>query len=136
MIPGGTIALLLATLAALPWAEADTVDVQGRGAVDLAPYACTDITRSSLIDRVCYDRSTRQAIIQVLTTYRQFCNVPQATYKALLDAPSMGRFYRARIERSADAARYDCFSRAFENSTNGTVGWARTTDLLFHRQAL
>lgn len=100
--------MLFAAFASLAWAEADTVDVQDRGAVNLAPYTCTDITRSSLIDRVCYDRSKRQAIIQVRTIYRQFCNLPQVTFDALLEAPSMGQFYRARIERSADADRYHC----------------------------
>lgn len=109
MIPGGTIAVLLAALAHLPWADADTVNVQNRGDVDLAPYTCTDITRSSVIDRVCYDAPKQQAILQVRSIYRQYCDVPLVTLEALLNAPSMGQFYRARIENpSADDNRYDC----------------------------
>jgi len=96
MIPGGTIALLLSLLAALPWAD-EVVEVEDRGAVSLASYACTEITRSSIIDRVCYDAVRRRAIIQVRSVYRQYCDLPQATLDALLNAPSMGQFYRHRI---------------------------------------
>ena len=109
MIPGGTIAVLLAALAHIPWADADTINVQERGAVDLAPYACTDITRSSIIDRVCYDAPKQQAILLVRSIYRQYCKVSPATLEALLNAPSMGQFYRANIEdSSAHEKHYDC----------------------------
>jgi len=36
-------------------AHAETVEVKYRGPVDLAPFACEAVTRSSFIERVCYD---------------------------------------------------------------------------------
>ena len=33
----------------------DSVGVKYRGPADLAPFGCTDITRSSFVRRVCYD---------------------------------------------------------------------------------
>ena len=49
------LAFILALLFSAPWQEAEIVDVKDRGAVDLKPFNCQDITRSSVISRVCYD---------------------------------------------------------------------------------
>jgi hypothetical protein len=38
-------------------AHAETVNVKYRGPVDLRPFQCQDVTRSSLVRRVCYDRA-------------------------------------------------------------------------------
>jgi hypothetical protein len=37
--------------------------VKYRGTVDLAPFACEDITRSSFIERVCYDSKNTYMLI-------------------------------------------------------------------------
>jgi hypothetical protein len=108
MIPGKAIVLLFAAFANATWADADTVDVTDRGPVDLTPFACTDITRSSLVNRVCYEEAKQVAVVEVRSTYRQFCNVPKATLDTLLDAPSMGQFYNTRIRGDASQGRYDC----------------------------
>jgi hypothetical protein len=50
-----TIILLLLLSASLALAE--TVDVKYRGPLDLAPFACTDVARSSFIRRVCFDKA-------------------------------------------------------------------------------
>ncbi|MDH2381951.1 MULTISPECIES: hypothetical protein [unclassified Bradyrhizobium] len=49
---------------------AETVDVKYRGAVDLKSFACTDITRSSFIQRACYDKaqSYNRAFLQQART--------------------------------------------------------------------
>lgn len=107
MIASKAIAVLVAMLANATWSDADTVEVTERGPVDLAHFACTDITRSSLLSRVCYHVDRRYAVIAVRSTYRQFCDVPQATVDALLNAPSMGQFYKAQIY-SAAGDRYTC----------------------------
>lgn len=39
------------------WADAESVDVKYRGSVDLKPFACQDITRSTVVNRLCYDAS-------------------------------------------------------------------------------
>jgi hypothetical protein len=48
---------LLATFAHVTWVESETVDVKYRGTVDLRTFECRDTPRSSLIQRVCYDKS-------------------------------------------------------------------------------
>ncbi|TFW54413.1 hypothetical protein CT676_40370 [Bradyrhizobium sp. MOS001] len=59
-----TFVLLLSS-----WAEAETVDVKYRGPVDLKPFTCQEITRSSVVNRLCYDASNQYVIVQLKTTY-------------------------------------------------------------------
>jgi hypothetical protein len=108
MIPEKLIVLLLAVLGNATWADADVVDVRNAGPVDLAPFVCTDITRSTMIDRACYNEAKRSAIIEVRSTYRQFCDMPKATFDALLDAPSMGQFYIKQIRGKEPGQPYVC----------------------------
>jgi hypothetical protein len=51
--------LITASLAGATWAAAEAIDVKYYGELDLAPFACTDISRSSFINRACYDKSKR-----------------------------------------------------------------------------
>ena len=74
----------------------ETIDV-GRGNLDLSDFECRDITRSSILQRVCYDRAQRHLIVAVKGAYAQYCDVPGATYDALMGAPSMGQFYGRMI---------------------------------------
>jgi hypothetical protein len=106
----GYLPLLLLRLAGAGWADAETVAVEAR-AVDLTPFACQDITRSSLINRVCYDAASRTMIVQVKTAYSQYCGVPETVRDGLLNAPSMGRYYNADIKGSG--ARYQCRPQDF-----------------------
>jgi hypothetical protein len=100
--------ILLVRLAGAPWASAETVDVEHRGAADLAPFACHDITRSSLVSRVCYEAANRVMIVQVNAVYLQYCEVPEAARDAFLNAPSMGQYYKANIKGSGPKAPYRC----------------------------
>src|SRR3954447_25599386 len=104
----GYLPLLLLRLAGAGWADAETVAIEGRGAVDLTPFVCQDITRSSLIDRVCYDGASRTMMVQVKTAYSQYCGVPEAARDGLLNAPSMGQYYNANIKEFGAQARYEC----------------------------
>ena len=45
-------------------AFAETIDVKYRGRLDLAPFACSDVTRGSFIARVCYDRANQYMIVR------------------------------------------------------------------------
>ena len=105
-------AFLLALLFTSPWEEAEIVEVKDRGPVDLAPFNCQDITRSSVISRVCYDSESRRMLVQRHATYHQYCDVPEDTRDALLNAPSMGQYFNATIEAAGrDGNRpYDCRS--------------------------
>lgn len=92
------LAFILALLFTVSWQEAETVDVENVGAVDLKSFSCQDITRSSVISRVCYDRESRRMLVQRHAVIRQYCGLPQHVVHALLNAPSMGRFFRTGIE--------------------------------------
>jgi hypothetical protein len=84
-------------------AFAETVVVKYRGAVDLKPFSCTDVTRSSFIKRVCYDRSNQYMLINLNGTYYHYCEIDNRTVASLLGAESMGRFYNANIK-----GQFDC----------------------------
>ena len=90
------LAFILAMLFANTWQEAEIVDVRDRGPVDLKPFACHDITRSSVISRVCYDGASRRMLVQRHAVYLQYCDLPAHMLDAFLNAPSMGR-YSARM---------------------------------------
>jgi KTSC domain len=92
------LAFILALILTANWQEAETVDVEDRGPVDLTAFDCHDITRSSIISRVCYDAEGRRLLVQRHATYRQYCYLPKDTLDAFLNAPSMGRFFNANIE--------------------------------------
>ena len=92
------LAFILALIFTANWQDAETVDVEDRGPVDLTAFNCHDITRSSVISRVCYDTESRRMLVQRHAVYRQYCDLPQDTLDAFLNAPSMGRFFNANIK--------------------------------------
>jgi hypothetical protein len=106
----GYLPLLLAGLAGASWPDAETIDVERRGDVDLKPFVCQDITRSSIVNRVCYDAADRVMIVQANTVYSQYCGVPAAVRDGFLNAASMGQYYNANIKGSRAQAPYQCHS--------------------------
>ncbi|MBN8968561.1 MAG: KTSC domain-containing protein [Rhizobiales bacterium] len=102
------ILVLASLVGGASYTDSEMVDVAARGLVDLKPFACQDITRSSVIDRVCYDKAKRYLLIRHRMTYDQFCEIPDHTVADLLDAPSMGQFFRHNIEEPVRGAAYDC----------------------------
>ena len=85
---------------------AEIVNVKYRGPVDLKPFACQTITRSSLVRRVCYDRRETYMIINLQGTYFHYCEIDAGTVSALIGAASMGRFYNSNIK-----GNFDCRTR-------------------------
>jgi len=102
------LAFILALFFTAPWEAAEIVDVKDRGAVDLKSFDCQDITRSSVISRVCYDTESRRMLVQRYAVYQQYCDLPKGTLDAFLNAPSMGRFFKANIEGGDGSAPYVC----------------------------
>jgi hypothetical protein len=102
------LAFILALLFTAPWEAAEIVDVRDRGAVDLKPFDCQDITRSSVISRVCYDTDSRRMLVQRHAVYQQYCDLPKDTLDAFLSAPSMGWFFKANIEGADGSMPYVC----------------------------
>jgi hypothetical protein len=90
------LAFILALLFTAPWQEAEIVDVKDRGAVDLKPFNCQDITRSSVISRVCYNTESRHMLVQRHATYHQYCDLP------------MGRFFKTDLEGADGSEPYAC----------------------------
>jgi hypothetical protein len=103
-----SLPILLIGLAGASWTDAETVEVKDRGAVDLKPFACHDITRSSLVNRVCYEAANRSMIVQANAVYFQYCDMPQAMLDSLLNAPSMGQYYKSKIAGAGSNGLYDC----------------------------
>jgi hypothetical protein len=98
------IGLLLFTTGA----HSETVDVKYRGPLDLKTFECRDVNRSSFIQRVCYDRAKSYMLISLNGTYYHYCELPNATLNALMDAPSMGQFFNQNIKGSGSDGPYDC----------------------------
>ncbi|MGN8547105.1 KTSC domain-containing protein [Bradyrhizobium sp. 13971] len=88
--------------------RSETVVVKYRGPVDLKTFACGDISRSSFITRVCYDRAKEYMIIRLNSTYYHYCELPASLFNAFLEAPSMGAFYNQRIRGSGLDGPFDC----------------------------
>ena len=82
----------------------ETVEVRGRGEIDLAPFACTDTPRSTVVQRVCYDAARWHLLVNAGGAYSEYCRLPAATFEAFVTAPSMGQFFRQRIA----AAQFTC----------------------------
>ena len=95
------LAIGLATLANAQAGE--VVMVKYRGPVDLAPFACEFVQRSSLVQRLCYDKREQYVIVNLSGTYYHYCEVPPSVVSAWRSADSMGRFYNQNVK-----GRFDC----------------------------
>lgn len=102
------VLLVSSTLVAGTWAAAETVDVKYYGSLDLKTFACTEVTRSSLVNRACYDKTQKFMVVQLNATYYPYCEMPTATYEAFLAAPSMGKYYNANIKGTGKDGPFDC----------------------------
>lgn len=101
------LALLLAQLAAAPIVS-ETVETGELRPTDLATFECRDISRSTVLQRVCYDRAQQNLVVAVDGRYDRYCAVAAVTVDSLLGAPSMGQFFNRNIKREAAGSRYDC----------------------------
>ena len=99
-------AILVMLLAFCGLTSAETVNVKYRGVVDLKPFNCETITRSSLVNRVCYDSRESYMIINLQGTYYHYCEIDPGTVSRLLRAHSMGRYYNQFIK-----GNFDCRTR-------------------------
>ena len=98
-----SVVLVLTAELAGQQARSESVDVKYRGTVNLAPFSCSDVERSSFIKRVCYDASNQYMLISLNGTYYHYCAIDADTISSLLSAPSMGRLFNSEIK-----GRFDC----------------------------
>ena len=101
------LALLLAQLAAAPIVS-ETVETGEHRRIDLATFECRDISRSTVLQRVCYDRAQQNLVVAVEGRYDRYCGVAAETVDRLLGAPSMGQFFNRTISCETAGSRYDC----------------------------
>lgn len=104
------LAILLAQLMGAPIVS-ETIETGERRPVDLGSFECRDITRSTVLQRVCYDRAQQDLIVAINGRYDRFCDVPAETVERLLNAWSMGQFFNQNIRREIAGDRYDCRTR-------------------------
>lgn len=83
--------------------SAELVYVKYRGQVDLKPFECEWVTRSSVVKRLCYDSKEQYVIVNLTGTYYHYCEVPSIIVNNWRIADSMGRFYNAQLKE-----RFDC----------------------------
>jgi hypothetical protein len=102
------ILVLLFTLVSSTYAAAESIAVKYWGELNLKPFTCTDISRSSFINRVCFDEKEQFMVIQLRGTYYPYCEMPKQTLDTFMTASSMGKFYNANIKGSGKDGPYDC----------------------------
>src|SRR3978361_897090 len=102
------VMLVTSTVAGSSWAAAETIDVKYYGKLDLAPFACTDVTRSSVVNRACYDKAHQFMVVQLRSVFAPEWEMPPATFAAFLAAPSMGHYYNTTIKGSGSDGPFDC----------------------------
>ena len=78
------------------------VFVKYRGNVDLAPFECAWTPQSSVVKRLCHDRSERYVIVNLTGTYYHYCEVPPTVVTAWRSSESLGRYYNANIKGNFD----------------------------------
>ncbi|MHC2332844.1 hypothetical protein [Bradyrhizobium sp. USDA 4454] len=76
--------LIVASLAGVTWAAAETIDVKYYGKLDLAPFACTAVSRSSFINRACYDQSQQFMVVQLRSVYYPYCEIACGDLRGIL----------------------------------------------------
>jgi hypothetical protein len=79
---------------------------------------------SSVIMSAGYDseRSVLEIEFRRGDVYEYFL-VPESVFRALLAAPSKGRFLQREINRTYRSVRVDALSDASEDDTDGIPGW-------------
>jgi hypothetical protein len=82
--------------------HAETVQVKHRGVVDLKPFKCAEVTRSSFVHRVYFDHANNYMPINLGGIYYHYCEIDDATVSSLLIADSMGSFYNSKVKGPFD----------------------------------
>jgi hypothetical protein len=77
------IAIVVAFSVCPSLARVESVHAKYRGEVDLKFFDCTDITRSSFINRVCYDRRNEYMLISLNGTFYHYCEIDPSTVSSL-----------------------------------------------------
>lgn len=82
--------------------NAEIVSVKYRGLVNLSPFKCEWITRTSDTKLLCYDSKEKYVIANLTGTYYHYCNVPSEVVTAWLLADPMNEYYNTQVRRHFD----------------------------------
>jgi KTSC domain len=115
-------------------ARAESVNVKYRGDVNLAPFDCTDIIRSSFVRRICYDSVHSYMLIILDGTYYHYCEIDDETVTGLLHAESVGSFL-TRASKAVSIVERIAF-RAIEIQASPAVTLLRDAGSAFPRLPL
>ena len=96
-----SLAVVLAMFASV--AQAEKIAIKFRGPTDLRHFKCTDVTKASLIRRVCYDRAKHYMVIRLRDTHYHYCEVDPRTVAALLSAAWPEQYFDTAIK-----GHFDC----------------------------
>ena len=96
------------SLGLISLANAESVYVKYRGTVSLDNFYC-EKTRSSFVDRICYQEQNNYVLVLLSDNYYQYCRVPYSIVNRWFNATSKGRFYNSNIK-----GRFDCRSADLE----------------------
>lgn len=88
---------------ALSPARAENIFVEYRGLVNISKFSCEWVTRSSFVNRVCYDQRNAYMVILLNNNYYHYCRIGASVVNELRFTDSMGRFYNRQIK-----GNYDC----------------------------
>ena len=70
----------------------ELVSVKYQGMVDVSRMQCETVTRSSFINRLCYDATEKYTVVLLQNEYFHYCGVPSNVISNWREADSMGRF--------------------------------------------
>ncbi|TDR32508.1 tetratricopeptide repeat protein [Hydromonas duriensis] len=99
----------------------ELVFVKYQGMVDVSRMQCETITRSSFINRLCYDAIERYTVVLLQNEYYHYCGVPSNIISNWREADSMGRFYGKNIKSNFDCRLSTPPAYAFNNKSNPSM---------------
>jgi hypothetical protein len=95
-------------------AQGESAKLKIGGLVDLAPFSCQSVMRSSVVKRICYDPSISYLLIKLKGVWREYCNVDPGTVSRLVGAESTWSFYNNSIRGS-----FECEALRSQAVTSG-----------------
>lgn len=95
--------LLLGLVFLTSAARAESVSVKYGGEVNIDSFSCEWVSRSSFVNRLCFDPNESYVIVLLSNTYYHYCGVPAGVVISWSAATSMGRFYNVNVK-----GKYDC----------------------------
>lgn len=89
-------------------AHSETVLTKYHGEISLENYACPEIKPSSFVNRICFDKSSKDLIVQLRNTYYRYCKITEDVFTSWISAPSLGRYYNRYVKTSSSENKFSC----------------------------